>query len=77
MQIAENIGSRLSCGAKPVHSDLRTVGDDEDVIEPDIDVGSYDDIVEDNDNNNVSHDKVETKIPVFRGFLIEQLIGRQ
>ena len=50
MQIAENIGSRLSCGAKPVHSDLRTVGDDEDVIEPDIDVGSYDDIVEDREN---------------------------
>ena len=67
MQIAENIGSRLSCGAKPVHSDLRTVGDDEDVIEPDIDVGSYDDIVEDSE-------KTEMKSTVFKGFLIEQLL---
>ena len=77
MQIAENIGSILSCGAKPVHSDLRTVGDDEDVVEPDIDVGSYDDIVEDKEYNKINLGKVETKIPVFRGFLIEQLIGRQ
>ena len=58
-----------------MHSDLRTVGDDDDVIEPDIDVGSYDEIVEDNENKNANHEKVETKIPVFRGFLIEQLIG--
>ena len=72
MQIAENIGSRLSCGAKPVHSDLRTVGDD--VIEPVIDVGCYDDIVEDSENG-VLQTLTRQKTPMFTGFLIEQLIG--
>ena len=74
MQIAENIGSRLSCGAKPVHSDIRTVGDDEDVIEPDIDVGSYDDIVEDSEND-VLQTLPRQRASIFTGFLIEQLIG--
>jgi hypothetical protein len=65
MQIAENIGSRLSCGAKPVHSDLRTVGDDEDVIEPDID-----DIVEDRENNNIKSKtgNSEPKMHFFRSW---------
>ena len=78
MQIAQNIGSRLSCGDKPVYSD-RNIGDDEDVIEPDIDVGSYDDIKEEEDNDNIQlkPEKDETNLPNFRGFLIEQLIGRQ
>ena len=70
MQIAENIGSRLSCGAKPVHSDIRTVGDDEDVIEPDIDAISYDDIVDETENPKIltRPQKTETKTKFFRAW---------
>ena len=76
MEIAQNIGSRLSCGENKPLSDIKIVSDD--VVEPDIDVGSYDDIVEDSENNNLKtqHEETETKIPIFRGFLIEQLLGR-
>merc|ERR1711878_43549 len=53
MEIADNIGSRLTCGAKAAPRDCKPVSDDdEDVIEPDIDVGTYDDIVDDSENNN-------------------------
>ena len=72
LEIAENIGSRLSCGSKHVLSDLRTVSDDDDVVEPDIDVGSYDDIVDESENNSN-----KTKLPIFKGFLIEQLLGKE
>jgi len=79
MEIAKNISSRLSCGSKQIRSDLKTVSYDDDVVEPDIDVGSYDDIVEDSENQNkkIYLDKFETKIPAFSGFLIEQLLGKQ
>ena len=70
MQIANNIGSRLSCGDKPVHSDNRNIGDDEDVIEPDIDVGSYDDIVDNSDDfdTQTRHKQSEGKVQFFRGW---------
>ena len=77
MEIARNVSSRLSCGSKKAISDFKTVRDD-DVIEPDIDVGS-EDIVEVSENNSIKTliEKRETKIPIFRGFLIEQLLGIQ
>ena len=80
MEIADNIGSRLTCGAKTAPSDRKAVSDDdEDIIEPDIDVGTYDDIVDESENNNnvKIEEKVKTNIPLFTGFLIEQLLGRK
>ena len=81
MEIADNIGSRLTCGAKAAPSESKPVSDDdEDVIEPDIDVGTYDDIVDESENNNNNvkiEEKVKTNIPLFTGFLIEQLLGRK
>ena len=80
MEIADNIGGRLTCGAKAAPRDCKPVSDDdEDVIEPDIDVGTYDDIVDESENNNnvKIEEKVKTNIPLFTGFLIEQLLGRK
>ena len=80
MEIADNIGARLTCGTKAAPSDSKPLSDDdEDVIEPDIDVGTYDDIVDDSENNNnvKIEEKVKTNIPLFTGFLIEQLLGRK
>ena len=68
-----------------------TVSDDEDIIEPDIDVGTYDDIVDESENNNTIkteifkqkledlklENKVKSSIPLFSGFLIDQLIGKK
>ena len=70
--IAQNIGSKLSCGYR---ENMKSI-DSGDIIEPHIDVGSYDDIAEDSedDSNEPSSHKVVTK---FRGFLIEQLLGKQ
>lgn len=53
MEIADSIKSRLSCGDKSEHLH----SDHQDVIEPDIDVGSYDDIVD--ENEKLSHIKLE------------------
>ena len=70
MEIADNIGAKLTCGAKSPPSDRKPVSDDdEDVIEPDIDVGTYDDIVDE------SELKVESDIKPFRGFMIDQLLA--
>ena len=80
MEIADNIGDRLTCGAKAAPRDCKPVSDDdEDIIEPDIDVGTYDDIVDESENNNnvKIEEKVKTNIPLFTGFLIEQLLGRK
>ena len=80
MEIADNIGARLTCGAKTAVSDTKPASDDdEDIVEPDIDVGTYDDIVDDSENNNgvKTEEKVKTNIPLFTGFLIEQLLGRK
>ena len=72
MEIADNIGARLTCGTKAALSDCKPVSDDdEDVIEPDIDVGTYDDIVDE------SELKVESDIKPFRGFMIDQLLARK
>ena len=72
MEIADNIGARLTCGTKAAPSDCKPVSDDdEDVIEPDIDVGTYDDIVDE------SELKVESDIKPFRGFMIDQLLGNK
>ena len=72
MEIADNIGAKLTCGAKSPPSDRKPVSDDdEDVIEPDIDVGTYDDIVDE------SELKVESDIKPFRGFMIDQLLARK
>merc|ERR1712130_554447 len=77
MAIAENIGAKLLCGG---YGDDKKNADCEGVIEPDIDVGSYDDIVEDIEDNNdkpPSVDSVRTRLPTVQGFLIEQLLGKQ
>ena len=72
MEIADNIGARLTCGTKAAPSDCKPVSDDdEDVIEPDIDVGTYDDIVDE------SELKAESDIKPFRGFMIDQLLGNK
>jgi len=73
MEIADNIGARLTCGAKTSPCDTKPVisDDDEDVIEPDIDVGTYDDIVDE------SELKAESDIKPFRGFMIDQLLGNK
>ena len=48
-----------------------TVSDDEDIIEPDIDVGTYDDIVDE------SEEKLEpADVKPFKGFMIDQLLGK-
>jgi len=90
MEIADTLGSRLTCGAKAAtntEGDVKAASDeDEDIIEPDIDVGTYDDIVDDSENNNVNkteifsqnlETKLKSNIPLFSGFLIEQLIGKK
>ena len=70
MEIADNIGARLTCGTKAAPSDSKPLSDDdEDVIEPDIDVGTYDDIVDE------SELKAESDIKPFRGFMIDQLLA--
>ena len=46
MAIAENIGSSLMCKDNTAYRDVKKTSSDDDVIEPDIDVGNYDDIVD-------------------------------
>ena len=90
MEIADNIGgSRLTCGTKT--DNVKNASDEEDIIEPDIDVGTYDDIVDESENNNnVKDEKIKEEmetlnlkstvtphIPLFSGFLIDQLIGKK
>ena len=51
--------------------------ENDNVIEPDIDVGSYDDILEEKEKyseEHKNHKKIITKIPMFTGFLIEELL---
>ena len=94
MEIADSLGGKLTCGAKTKETDgVKNVSDDEleDVIEPDIDVGTYDDIVDESENNNsikteIFKQKLEklkleaevkSRVPLFSGFLIDQLIGKK
>ena len=93
MEVADSLGGKLTCGAKTKEAEgVKTVSDDEDVIEPDIDVGTYDDIVEESENNNsiktteIFKQKLEklkleaevkSSVPLFSGFLIDQLIGKK
>ena len=73
MEIADSMGPRLTCGAgKSSTGDIKmTVSDDEDIIEPDIDVGTYDDIVDE------SEEKLEpADVKPFKGFMIDQLLGK-
>ena len=80
MAIAENIGGRLLCGDKLGQSDEKNISDENDnVIEPDIDVGSYDDIVEEGEEkiiNEYNHEHGVSKAPMFSGFLIEELLRK-
>ena len=73
MEIADSLGGKLTCGAKTKETDgVKNVSDDEleDVIEPDIDVGTYDDIVDESE-------KAESlDVKPFRGFMIDQLLGK-
>ena len=64
MAIAENIGSGLLCGNNNEDKDVKNTSDDDDVIEPDIDVGSYDDIVDESENS----EKKDKTIQFFRGW---------
>ena len=94
MEIADSLGGKLTCGAKTKETDgVKNVSDDEleDVIEPDIDVGTYDDIVDESENNNSIKTEtfkqkleklkleaeVKSSVPLFSGFLIDQLIGKK
>jgi len=70
LEIAENIGTRLLCGSS---KSQRSLSLDDDVVEPSIDVCSYEDIAEDAE---VAGESIERAKTVFRGFLIEQLIGK-
>ena len=75
MEIALNIGSQLSCGSNQRNCDLKTFSDDDEdviVVKLNDDGVSYDDIVEDSEII-----KGESKVSVFRGFLIHQLLGNQ
>ena len=93
MEIADKLGT-LTCGIKSGHaldSDVKTASDDEDIIEPEIDVGTYDDMADESENNNHINNKktiqafgetslkhkMNTNIPLFTGFLIDQLIGNK
>ena len=68
MAIAENIGSRLLCRDDTEEDkDVKNTSDDDDVIEPDIDVGSYDDIVDEREISE-KEDKTERKIQFFRSW---------
>merc|ERR1711936_16089 len=71
LAIAENIGTRLLCGDNTAtNRDVKNTSDDDDVIEPDIDVGSYDDIVDESENSE-KKDKTyqaERKIQFFRSW---------
>merc|ERR1711936_1052059 len=80
MAIADNIGARLLCGDKHGQRGEMNIGDEnDDVIEPDIDVGSYDDIVDEKEKNNNEYNagKAVTKIPMFTGFLIDELLRKK
>ena len=66
-EIAEKVGGRLLCRS------MAKVELEEDVVEPSIDVCSYEDIAEDTE---VTEAKLENAKKVFRGFLIDQLIGK-
>ena len=80
MAIAENIGTRLLCGDKLGQSGERNVSDEnDDIIEPDIDVGNYDDIVDEREKYNNNHKNIEgvTRIPMFTGFFIEELLRKK
>ena len=71
MAIAENIGSRLSCGDNTEDRDVKNTSDEDDVIEPDIDVGSYDDIVDESEIISEKQEQTsqsERKIQFFRGW---------
>lgn len=71
MEVADSLGGKLTCGAKTKEAEgVKTVSDDEDVIEPDIDVGTYDDIVEESEKEQ------SLDIKPFRGFMIDQLLGK-
>ena len=73
LEIAESLGSRLTCGSTKGRLDSRSLELEEDVVEPSIDVCSYEDIAEDTE---VTEAKLENAKKVFRGFLIDQLIGK-
>ena len=69
LEIAEGLGPNLLCGSAG-----RLSMEEETVVEPNIDVCSYEDIAE--DENDVTEQKLENAKKAFRGFLIEQLIGK-
>ena len=68
MEIADNIGgSRLTCGAKT--DNVKNASDEEDIIEPDIDVGTYDDIVDESEKQE------PLDVKPFRSFMIDNILG--
>ena len=81
MEIADGVSNQLTCCSKSAKKNASDE-EEEDVIEPEIDVGTYDDIVEDSekeedgccphDTHNHTHDIKETK--PFRGFSIDQIL---
>jgi len=72
MAIAKNVGSRLLCGHNTEDKYVKNLSGDDDVIEPYIDVGNYDDIVDECEDVKVDIKKnvVEQKITFFRGWEI-------
>ena len=70
MEIADNIGgSRLTCGAKT--DNVKNASDEEDIIEPDIDVGTYDDIVDESEKQE------PLDVKPFRSFMIDNILGKK
>jgi odd-skipped-like protein len=76
MEVADGLGARLLCGPRS----RGLLGQEGDVVEPSIDVCSYDDIAEDGEGvageDELSQAKIENVKKAFRGFLIEQLIAK-
>ena len=72
MEIADGLGPNLLCGNSAKMGRLSM--EEEEVVEPNIDVCSYEDIAE--EDSEVTEQKLENAKKAFRGFLIEQLIGK-
>ena len=79
MAIAEHIESRLLCGDKTADRNVKNTSDDDDVIEPDIDVGSYDDIVDEAESIKceVESIKCEPNSILCKSFLIEHILQKK
>ena len=77
LEVAEGLGTSLMCGNRAQRDSM------EEVLEPSIDVCSYDDIAEHAEAEQSSpsfvktdQEKIENVKKAFRGFLIDQLMAK-